>query len=251
MPTIQCPKCGRKLPASDEELESGQLFECARCNTRFQAPPADDTTRSPQPVGMAKGTRLAIQVGLFVLVPALLLCWLAVGISHRAAATAAANPTTTHPRGHSQQIDEPPQENARSLENVAGPFIVLFVMVGTVVGTVGAIVSHAGHDRRCPTCGRWWAKQHVGRTMVEEEEAYGIVRRHGESSTHGSYGGSYGGYGSRGGWHSGSSSHRTHSSWEERVPVIRTTFLVHFRCRYCAFAWDKTGVEEYEDFDRG
>jgi hypothetical protein len=242
MPTIECPRCGRELPASDEELENGQLFECAGCNTRFQAPPPDDSASMPQPVGMAKGTRLAIQVGFFVLVPALLLemVWLAVSMSNRAAAIAAANPTAIRPRGHAGQVDEPTPQNAPAAGDLVVGLIVLPSMVGGIVSLVGL-------SRRCPSCRRWWAKQHVGRTIVESRKAYGIVRRHGESHTHGHYGG----FGShRTGSYTGSSSHRTYSSWEERVPVVRTTFLVNYQCRYCSFAWDKTEVEEHEDFER-
>jgi hypothetical protein len=241
MPYIECPGCGRELFATDEELENGQLFECAGCNCRFQAPPEDDSEPAPQAAGMPKATRLAILIGLVILVPAILLelGWLTVRLSQRAAAIAVAKPPTTRPRGHSPEIDTPPPQAAPAAGEVMVGLTMLPLMIGGVVGLVGL-------SRRCPSCGRWWAKRHVGRTVVESKKAYGIVRRHGESHTHGSYGG----LGSRGGWYSGSSSHRTQRSWEERAPVIRTTFLVDYQCRNCSFAWDKKQVEGREDFER-
>jgi hypothetical protein len=50
-------------------------------------------------------------------------------------------------------------------------------------------------------------------------------------------------------YHSGSVSSSGGTSWQERVPVIRTTYGLRYRCRYCGERWEEERVEQVEDFD--
>jgi hypothetical protein len=35
--TVVCPSCGRAMPVTLQELDSGQMLECAQCDIRFRA----------------------------------------------------------------------------------------------------------------------------------------------------------------------------------------------------------------------
>jgi hypothetical protein len=35
--TVVCPHCGRAIPVTLHDLDSGQMLECARCDIRFRA----------------------------------------------------------------------------------------------------------------------------------------------------------------------------------------------------------------------
>ena len=60
MPEVNCPKCGRMIPVDSSELCN--LFECARCGTRFYPMmPADDSppARPPVPASATGGPQLS------------------------------------------------------------------------------------------------------------------------------------------------------------------------------------------------
>jgi hypothetical protein len=102
----------------------------------------------------------------------------------------------------------------------------------------------------CPKCGKWWAKVHLGRRIIEQKKCYGLVTRRAHSSSTGwAFGTSH---------HSGSRHHRSYggpvyasrtTSWQERVPVIRTTSEWLYWCKYCRFQWEEEEVRDVEDFD--
>ncbi len=136
-----------------------------------------------------------------------------------------------------------------ALATLAILLCVLFVL-GSVGGLIALIVSITGIGTECPECGKKWAKVIVRSKIVEQKKCYGLVSRSAYSRSSGSISGTTS--------HSGSVDHcsisgTTHSSgstsWEERVPVIRTTYLMYYKCKYCYAKWTEEKVKEVEDFD--
>jgi hypothetical protein len=39
------------------------------------------------------------------------------------------------------------------------------------------------------------------------------------------------------------------TSWEERVPVVITTYEMWYECKHCRAVWTEEKVEQVEDFD--
>jgi hypothetical protein len=122
---------------------------------------------------------------------------------------------------------------------------VLWYSVGWVAG-LGAIallvwlavwLAVGGWRSRCLKCGSWWAVEWAEDVKVGEERCYGLVTRTARTS-----GGGY----VAGRPVCGSSS----TSWEERVPVIRTTYRRTWRCSRCGHETHTQEVYDQEDFSR-
>jgi hypothetical protein len=115
---------------------------------------------------------------------------------------------------------------------------VLACIALVVVVAFGVVGRYEEWRARCLACGEWGARKQVGRELVREEKAYGLVTRTGRTFTRGwgTNGRPVGGWGT--------------SHWEERVPVIRRTYERTFRCDKCGHETCRQEVEEEEDFDR-
>jgi hypothetical protein len=124
------------------------------------------------------------------------------------------------------------------------------VVVGglLVVLLVGVVI--AGRPTICPDCKRWWARVLVSRQPVERKKCYGLVTRRAYTRSSGSVSGAAHHWGQTDyQTFNGSTSSSGTTSWQERVPVVRTTYLLTYKCRYCQARWDRTQVEEVEDFE--
>jgi hypothetical protein len=130
-----------------------------------------------------------------------------------------------------------------------GFFCVLFVF-GLIGGPIALIVWITSVGTTCPECGKWWAKTLVKRRIIEQKKCYGLVTRTAHTGSIGSVLGTSS--------HTGSVHHKSHTgmtfgsgstSWRERVPVIRTTYLMYYQCKYCQASWTEERVEQVEDFD--
>jgi hypothetical protein len=104
------------------------------------------------------------------------------------------------------------------------------------------VVAYLGLTSACPRCGRWFVARKVRTTVVEQIRCYGLVTRRAVSFGSGTTTG--------GGTSASHSSSSSMTSWQERVPVIRTTYCHHHRCKKCRGTWTKTEVVEEEDFSR-
>jgi hypothetical protein len=117
-----------------------------------------------------------------------------------------------------------------------------------IVLLVGVVI--AGRPTICPDCKRWWARVLVSRHPVEQKKCYGLVTRRAYTSSSGSVSGTSHHLGELDYQTlNGSTSSSGTTNWKERVPVIRTTYLLTYRCRYCHTCWERTEVKEVEDFD--
>jgi hypothetical protein len=117
-----------------------------------------------------------------------------------------------------------------------------------VMGFIGQAILRAVEDRRdagtaCPFCRRLRARTLLGKDIVKQEKRYGLVSRKGTSMSLGVTLGP---------------NNRTHPSvgggllsFEQRAPVTRTSYAVHFQCNECQATWTENEVVEVEDFDRG
>lgn len=126
--------------------------------------------------------------------------------------------------------------------------LVLAVTAG-LGGVLAGCVAVGGASAACPVCRRWWARISCETRTVEQKRCYGIITRQahtqsanpiqgtstdvstGESTSHGGVVFSYG-----------------TTSYEERVPVIQTTYELRYQCSHCGDCWTETKVEEVEDF---
>jgi hypothetical protein len=131
------------------------------------------------------------------------------------------------------------------------PLIAVGVLVLALVMIYGIVWLATGLVRRCPMCGRWWAREYLGQQLIERKECYGLVTRTAHTSTSGSYSGSSTPSASLGSEsHHGTTSSSSTTRWKERVPVVRSTYNLHYRCTICNYRWTKRTVEEVEDFNR-
>jgi hypothetical protein len=118
-------------------------------------------------------------------------------------------------------------------------------LIAAVVGAVYLVICLANIRTACPKCRKWGAKEIVETKVLEVKKCFGLVTRHAHTSSTGYvsltanplYGGTVRNSGV--------------TSWQERVPVIRTTYLTLYRCRFCLVRWEKVRVKEVEDFERG
>jgi hypothetical protein len=133
--------------------------------------------------------------------------------------------------------------SAGFLVEIIGFLLVCCVLPAALV--IGLVVIIAGLNSTCPVCGKWWASISVRRTVHDQRRCYGLVRRSAHSNSIGWIVG--GGNGSSSWTTVGTSA----TSWQERVPVVRTTYLLHHKCRDCESEWTTTEVREQEDFGRG
>jgi hypothetical protein len=137
---------------------------------------------------------------------------------------------------------------------IVSGIIVVLLAAFLIGGVTGLILFITGTLSACPECKKWWARVYLGRRIVEQKKCYGLVTRTAHTSSSGTISGTCS--------HSGSFHHTgndgrihgtTHSSgstsWEERVPVIRTTYDYYYACKHCRVRWTEEKVNEVEDFD--
>jgi DNA-directed RNA polymerase subunit RPC12/RpoP len=119
-------------------------------------------------------------------------------------------------------------------------FLVM-MMLACVIGAAVFTWAIFAFLSQCPECHRFWAKEVVGKCVIAQSRAYGLVSRtaHHRSSGSVNVDGKY-----------GSTSQSGTSTWHERVPVIETTIRSKYRCRYCRFQWGKDREVVVEDFSR-
>jgi hypothetical protein len=119
-----------------------------------------------------------------------------------------------------------------------------------VIGAVLAVGNWLGF-RTCRWCGRLRIPQHLGSTVADRRRCYGLVTRHARTSLWGGYSGRRSPFSHPDSptYESGSIYSSGTTTWKERVPVIRTTHLHHYRCRSCGHKWDEEEVVQKEDFD--
>ena len=104
------------------------------------------------------------------------------------------------------------------------------------MGILMVIISIIGYVKSCPTCGKWFAKKFDKKTIVKKIKTYGLVTRTATTNKVN--------FGS-----TQSENISYHTSWEERVPIIKTTYHSEFHCKYCYHTWVKASIVEKEDFD--
>jgi hypothetical protein len=126
-----------------------------------------------------------------------------------------------------------------------------FVLGGALAFVLVKLVNrYTGWRGECPECRRWWARVFLGRRLIERKKCFGLVTRRSYSSSSGCVHGSRWQPGSLGNQPvNGSSSPCGTTTWVERVPVIRLTSRLKYRCRHCAFRWSEIDIKEIEDFD--
>jgi DNA-directed RNA polymerase subunit RPC12/RpoP len=127
--------------------------------------------------------------------------------------------------------------------------VLVLVLIGVSLPIIGLVVLLTSIGTGCPKCGKWWAKVYRGWKILERKKCYGLVTRYASSSSSGFVGGTSYGPGGYTTYHSGSVSSSGGTNWQERVPVIRTTYELRYRCRYCGGRWEEERVEQVEDFD--
>ena len=240
MPAIKfsCPRCGRSFESS----EIGVKFECS-CGQRLQtpAPPPSKTVLGilepePPPQAIPICTIEPEPVPMCTIVP-------------RQTDETAPQKTSRKPIAKSHWL-------IFGLLLSSGLLLFLFGLIlaarkqnGTGLialsliffAAAGIVIS--GILTGCPNCHRWWASRFLKETVDERKRCYGLVTRRAWTSFWGS---------SRisGSSDSVSSSGSGTTTWQERVPVIRTTYWHHYKCNRCGHAWQVLKVREVEDFER-
>lgn len=130
---------------------------------------------------------------------------------------------------------------------VALPHYAIWVWLGLIPLMFGgvlvalAVLLWKALQEKCPKCGVANRFGVAGRETIGRKKCFGLVTRRSNSIGLGVL----------------SSGDRTSTlgtsgltSWEERVPVIRTTYRLHWKCDHCGEKWTTREVEEAEDFDR-
>jgi hypothetical protein len=132
---------------------------------------------------------------------------------------------------------------------VVMPFaLLLFAACIAGLAWIADLLASAGSQ--CPECNKRWAKICSGREIVGEKKEFGLVTRHAVTNSTGWVSGTaYNAGGGQPTHYGGPIHHSGTTSWQERVPVIRTTYLHHFRCRFCNHRWTILEVVTTEDFD--
>jgi hypothetical protein len=141
------------------------------------------------------------------------------------------------------------------------PGLLLLVGVAlTALTAVGAFVflmiSLPSYQKDgCPKCCRSGGVQLLRHFTLEEKKCDGLVTREAETNS--------AGWMSQTSWTAGDTHHHGHmtygggpvnmsgtTTWQERVPVVRTKRLSVYCCKYCLASWGHTSIDEVEDFDR-
>jgi hypothetical protein len=116
------------------------------------------------------------------------------------------------------------------------------VLIGAMIGgLIGLPVWFSSIGTKCPECGKWWAKRLVKIETISRKKAFGLVTRTSHSHSTGRISGTSG--------HEGTTHSSGSTSWQERVPVLRTTDLMHYGCKYCHASWTELKDKETEDFE--
>lgn len=225
---FRCPACGAVLTVDDRR--AGRKAPCPKCGQRLEVPRSSasdaesgvslpsptQTVPAPAPADRPNGTRRALWQ-----LPALAggLAFVLLAVLFGVIGISTQQPTAS-----------------------AIGWALCFAAAIAVI--VGSALLGAGTHRRCPHCKRWWARVKIGREILKQERCYGLVTRTAHSSSSGSY------YGNRSSSDGGTVFSSGATSWQERVPVIRTTYELQYECRYCQARWTRNVEKEVEDFDR-
>jgi hypothetical protein len=118
------------------------------------------------------------------------------------------------------------------------------LVLALLAGIAWELIFKEGRNLACPKCKKWWARVFAGKRLIEQKKCYGLVNRQTNSSSLG-LGLLFGNHHT----YSGSSYSASSTRWKERVPVIRTTYLLIDECKFCRARWTREKVEEVEDFD--
>lgn len=134
--------------------------------------------------------------------------------------------------------------DAGTLAGIMCPAFVLFLFLAVVGGIAWELYFKKGKTLACPECKKWWARVHIETRVIAESKCYGLVTRRARSSSSG-FALIFGNHDT----YSVPSHSSSSTSWKERVPVIRTTYLLSYECKFCRSCWTREKVEEVEDFD--
>lgn len=142
--------------------------------------------------------------------------------------------------------------DSQTVATIGSAIFLLLVVAVVVGGIIGLILAITGSRSSCPDCGKWWARVVIGERVLDEKKCYGLVTRRAYSSSSGSISGSSHHWGQADYQNISGNTHSSGStSWQERVPVIRTTYQLIYECKFCDARWTRERVEEVEDFDIG
>jgi hypothetical protein len=134
---------------------------------------------------------------------------------------------------------EKPRETTPGKEREPGPASILAGLFG-LLAIASTVVLVRGAVLGCPRCKWWWARQFVGKRLVDQKHAYKTVSR---TDTHSGSAVVFG----TGGVHAGVGSGST--TRKEQVLVLRKFFESDFRCRFCDHLLIKPSQEDTEDFE--
>jgi len=122
-------------------------------------------------------------------------------------------------------------------------FLAFAVLLAVAAGLVSRrIMSFMGRTTTCPQCGKGWAMTVSERRVVESKKGLGLVTRYTHSFTLGQVSES-----SRARGEDGSIPRSGVTSWQERVPVVWTTYELLSRCRFCGAEWKQNSIEKSAD----
>lgn len=122
----------------------------------------------------------------------------------------------------------------------------LFVVLTPIALFLGlaALISYVARNAQtpCPECGERGTMVFVKKTVIEQKKCYGLVTRYSSTISTGDITGPDHGP-------AGQIVTAGSTEWQERVPVIRTTYLLYFQCRECQALQTEENVVEVEDFE--
>jgi hypothetical protein len=243
---VLCPKCSVKLTLGDDR--SGGTMECPRCSTPITIPallpPAPPTPPKPAPSPpRPRPTPPPVPSPR----------------SGPAPLPPAPPPAPSLPPPAPPVLDSPKRTANLWFQIllICGGVTFLFGLllflldqetawvawpIAFLLVTGGVIYLHSQWKDVCEECGEWQAVEPNGTDILERKKCFGLVVRRSSSS---SYGAVYGGP------KLGTMPTHSHSEseWEERVPIIRTEYLHHSRCRFCGAGYERRETDEVEDFE--
>jgi ribosomal protein L37E len=208
---VLCPHCRTRLTLGDDR--AGETFDCPRCGKAITVPLVVSPPPPPRPA-----------------------------------------PPPLPPAAPPVPSEDAPGHGGDWSETALGVGCLVLIAIGvgvlwycagwgvglgsTIVLLVWLVVGlYDGWQSRCLKCGGWWGVELTERVKVGEEQCYGMVTRTARTSG--------------GGYVAGRPVHASSStSWEERVPIIRTTYRLTWRCNRCGHETYTQEVHDAEDFSR-
>lgn len=111
----------------------------------------------------------------------------------------------------------------------------------TIAGAIGLILAIFGIVTSCPKCKKWFARVQDNKLISNKEKKHGLVTRKAYTRTSGIITNSHG--------QIGNTYSSSETSWQERVPIVKITYKLHYHCKFCTHKWIGTKEVEFEDFD--